>query len=156
MKIARSSGLALALLTVSTVQPSSAQDPAAANGTWNLDIAKSDFGKETPPKSVRLIIAGTSTSRTWSAETVLPDGKSQKVSYKGAVDDRFYPIKGDPDGATFAYMKDGSFAVKDKSGKVVETTTWSLSADGKTMTEHQTTHTPAGDVTHTIVLRKAK
>ena len=72
------------------------------------------------------------------------------------MDDRFYPIKGSSDGATFAYMKDGSFAVKDKSGKVVETSTWSLSADGRTMTVHSTIHTADGDVTRTYVYQKAK
>jgi hypothetical protein len=156
VEIARSVGLALALLAVGTVRPSYAKDLTAANGSWNLDIAKSDFGTDTPPKSARVIIAGASTSRTWSEETVSADGTRRKESWKGAVDGRFYPIKGDPDGATFAYMKDGSIAVKDKSGKVVENTTWSLSADSKTITQHQTIHTMAGDESRTIVLRKAE
>ena len=156
MKIARSGGLAWALLAVGAVQLSHAQYPTAANGTWNLDIAKSDFGTDTPSKSARVVLAGTSTSRTWSEETVSADGTLQKESWKGAVDGRFYPIKGDPDGATFAYMKDGSIAVKDKSGKVIENTTWSLSADSKTITQHQTIHTASGDESRTVILRRAE
>ena len=156
MRIVRSVGWALALLAVGTVQLSHAQYPTAANGTWNLDIAKSDFGTDTPPKSARVVLAGTSTLRTWSEETVSADGTAQRESWKGAVDGRFYPIQGDPDGATFAYMKDGSIAVKDRSGKVVENTTWSLSADGKTLTQHQTIHTASGDESRTVVLRRAK
>ena len=156
MKIARSIGLALALLAGGATRPSYAQYLTAANGTWDLDIAKSEFGTDTPPKSARVILAGTSTSRTWLEETVSRNGTSQRESWKGTVDGRFYPIKGDPDGASFAYMKDGSIAVKDKSGKVVENTTWTLSADGKIITQHQTIHTAAGDESRTIVLRRAE
>jgi hypothetical protein len=87
---------------------------------------------------------------------VFADGTSRKESWKAAVDDRFYPVQGDPDGATFASMKDGSIAVKDKSGNVVETTTWSLSADDKTLAQHETIHTMVGDETRTIVLQKAE
>src|ERR1700733_6467898 len=97
---------------------------AAINGTGNLDIAKSDFGTTAPPKSLTMTLAGTATSRMWTTKGVAADGKSRTASYNGAADGRYYPITGSPDGSTFAYMKDGSFAVKDKSGKVVQTTAW--------------------------------
>jgi hypothetical protein len=155
------------LLAVAVCMATSAGQPAYAqnttgfdayDGTWSLGIAKSDFGKTTPPlKSVRLIITSTPTSRKWTQVTVGADGKSQTMSYNGAVDNRYYPVTGSPEGATFAYMKGGSFAIKDKSGKViVETAAPSLSADGKTMTEHRTIHTPDGDVTEVAVLQKEK
>ncbi len=125
-------------------------------GTWNLDTAKSDFGKMVPPKSETLvIISSTPTSEKWTQERMDEDGKSQKTSYDGAVDDKFYPIAGDPEGSTFAFMKDGSWAVKDKSGKVIETGTASVSADGKTLTLHVMRHTPDGDVTTSSVYQKA-
>jgi hypothetical protein len=152
--------LAIAVcLAPGAVQRSYAQnkmDLAAANGTWDLNVAKSDFGKEAPPKSIRMILTGTGTARGWTMDTVEADGKSEKISYSGTVDGRFYPVKGDTEGSTFAYMKDGSFAMKDKSGKVVATSTWSLSADGKTMTVHMIVHTPNGDVTNTGVYQRAK
>jgi hypothetical protein len=109
-----------------------------------------------PPKSETLvIISSTPTSEKWTQERVDADGKSAKMSYDGAVDDKFYPIAGDPDESTFAFMKDGSWAVKDKSGKVVETGTGSVSADGKTLTLHVVRHTPDGDVTTSSVYQKA-
>jgi hypothetical protein len=83
------------------------------------------------------------------------DGKTDKMAYKGAVDDTFYPIAGDPDGSTFAFMKDGSWAVKDKAGKVIETGTASVSADHNTLTLHVVRHTPDGDVTSSSVYQKA-
>jgi hypothetical protein len=125
-------------------------------GTWNLDTAKSDFGKMAPPKSETLvIISSTQTSEKWTQDLVDADGKEAKMSYDGAVDDKFYPIVGDPDENTFAFMRDGSWAVKDKSGKVVETGTASVSADGKTLTLHVVRHTADGDLTTTSVYQKA-
>jgi hypothetical protein len=146
-------------MATSMGQPAYAQNnpgSKAINGTWNLDIAKSDFGKTASPKSLTMTLAGTPTSRMWTTKGVTADGKSRTESYNGAVDDRYYPITGSSDGATFAYMKDGSFAVKDKSGKVVQTTTYALSADGKTMTLHNTYHTPDGEVTHVAVFQKER
>jgi hypothetical protein len=146
-------------MATSTGQPAYAQNnPAvvAYDGTWDMDVAKTDFGNVAAPKSMRLTITSTLTSRKWTNVSVSADGKSQTESYSGALDDRFYPIKGNSNGATFAYMKDGSFAVKDKSGRVVQTTTYSLSAGGETMTLHNTVHTPDGDVTHVAVFQKEK
>lgn len=125
-------------------------------GTWNLDTAKSDFAKLPPPKSETLtILNSTLTAQKWMQERVDGEGKTVKMAYSGAVDDKFYALVGDPDGNTFAFMKDGSWAVKDTAGKVVETGTASVSADGKTLTLHQTFHTADGDVTTTPVFQKA-
>ena len=110
-------------------------------GTWNLDTAKSEFGKMPPPKSETLvIISATPTSEKWTQERVDSEGKSAKMSYDGAVDEKFYPITGDPDESTFAFMKDGSWAVKDKSGKVVETGAGGVSGWQDTDAEHGAAH----------------
>jgi flagellar basal body rod protein FlgG len=148
-----------ACMGTSAGQPAYAQNKAgfdAYDSTWNMDIAKTDFGNMPAPKSVRLTLSGTKTSRKWTQVTVGADGKSQTRSYHGAADNRYYPINGDPDAATFAYLKDGSFAIKDKSGKVVQTTTYSLSADGATMTLHSTYHSPRRDETHVAVFQKER
>ncbi len=49
----------------------------AYDGTWSLDIAKTDFGKTAPPKSQRMTLTGTPTSRKWTTQTVAADGKSR-------------------------------------------------------------------------------
>jgi hypothetical protein len=148
-----------ACMATSAGQPAYAQNKAdfdAYDGTWNLDIAKTDFGNMAAPKSVRLTLSHTPGSRKWTQESVGADGKSRTESYDGPADNRYHSITGDSDGATFAYMKDGSFAIKDKSGKVVQTTTYSLSADGATMTLHNTHHSPHGDETHVAVFQKER
>jgi hypothetical protein len=153
------------ILAVAACMATSAGQPAypqinagldAYDGTWNLDIAKTDFGNSAAPKSVTLTLTGTRISRKWTQVTVGTNGKSQTRSYDRATDNRYYPITGSPDGSTFAYMTDGSFAVKDKSGKVVQTTTYSLSADGSTMTLQSTRHSPHGEETHVAVFQKER
>jgi hypothetical protein len=82
-------------------------------------------------------------------------GKATHTSYDGAADDQHYPIKGDPEAMTFAFLKNGGWEIKDKTGKVVETGTADVSEDGKTLTLHVIRHTPDGDVTTTSVYDKA-
>ena len=103
-----------------------------------------------------MTLSHTPGSRKWTQVSVGADGKSRTESYDGPSDNRYHSITGDSGGATFAYMKDGSFAVKDKSGKVVETTTYSLSADGATMTLRSTCHSPHGNETHVAVFQKER
>ncbi len=135
---------------------------ADANGTWAVDVARSDFSKQTPPvKSITMSLTGSSSVRQMTEEVVFASGKSEKVSLSTAALDRFYPVHFDPvesapEGLKFAYLKDGSFALKNKSGKIIETSTWSLSSDGQTMTIRTVEHTPNGDMTHTTVWDKTK
>ncbi len=151
--------LALGAAAYADDQPSSL---AAANGTWDVDVARSDFSKRTPPvKRITMSLAGSSSVRQMTEEVVFASGKSEKVSLSTAALDRFYPIHFDPvgsapEGLTFAYLKDGSFALKNKSGKIIETSTWSLSSDGRTMRIRTVEHTPNGDMTHTTVWDKMK
>lgn len=127
-------------------------------GTWKLDPAKSDFGKMPPPKSETLtIMVATPTSAKWKMKRETSDGKMVEESYSGAVDEKFYDMPGDPDGATFAFMKDGGWAVKSKDGKVVENgTSATVSDGGKTLTLKSVSHTPDGDVNLTSVYTKSK
>jgi hypothetical protein len=89
----------------------------AANGTWVLDIAKSDYGRGTPSKSNRLVYANTSTSMAWSQEIVSADGRTSKLSYVGVLGN-FAPITGDSDGNSMAYLDVGTYAIKNKAGRV--------------------------------------
>lgn len=146
--------LCMAAATVQRAYPQNNSD-AAFLGTWNIDLAKSDFGKAPPPKSQKLVITSNSpTSKKWTMETVDADGISHRWSYDGARDGKFRSI-GDPEGMTFAFMNDDTIAMKDKSGKVIETGTSTISADGTTLTVRITHHTPDGDVTSTSVYQKA-
>jgi hypothetical protein len=40
-----------------------------------------------------------------------------KESYNGAADSQFYPIKGSPDGTTFAYMKNDLLHLRKSQGR---------------------------------------
>lgn len=150
-------------VTLALGASASAKDPASiasANGTWNLDFAKSDpsnpWKHMRPLKSGTMTLSGNATTRQWTTEWVTTDGKSLAASYSGGVDDHFYPVRyspaeGAPEGMTFAYMKDGSFAFKDPSGNALSTSTWSLSPDGRTMTVRSVERAEKGEETHTSV-----
>jgi hypothetical protein len=138
-----------------------AQDKKASPyvGTWELNVAKSDFGKTPPshiPKSETLVIMPTTsdTDRKFTMRGVGPDGKPFEMSFDGATDGKFHPT-GD-NGASFAFLQDGSWAVKDQSGNVVETGSTTVSDDGKTLTSKIVRRTPDGEITSTAVYDRVK
>lgn len=126
-------------------------------GTWKLDTAKSDFGKMPVPKSETIwIMSATPTAEKWKMNSVDASGKSTDTSYSGAADDKYYPIKGDPEGATFAFLKNGGYQVKGKDGTVLETGTAAVSDDGKMLTLTTVRHTADGDMNSSAVYTKEK
>ena len=154
-------GVAVGALLVGAAQSGYAQTGntgKALEGTWVLDTSKSDFGKIPAPKSETLwIMKATPTVEKWKVKRVNADGTTVEESYTGAVDEKFYAMPGDPDGATFAFMKDGGWAVKGKDGKVVENgTSATVSDGGKTLTLKSVSHGPDGDVNLTSVYTKSK
>ena len=84
-----------------------------------------------------MVIIGTATSRKWTIGEVDANCKSLKTSYDGAVGDRFYSF------GRRLWMEPLSC----KAGKVFQTSSWSLSADGRTMTVRTLIRTPDGNVT---------
>jgi hypothetical protein len=125
-------------------------------GTWNLNVAKSAFGK-TPalyiPKSETLVIlAGNSDDdRKFTLRGIGANGKPFQMSFDGAADDEPHPT---PGGGSLAYLKSGGWVVRDKNDSVVETGTSSISDDGKTLTNSAVHKTPGGDVNTTLIYDK--
>ena len=77
-----------------------------------------------------------------------------QMSLDGATDGKFHAT-GD-NGASFVFLSDGSWQVKDSSGNVVETGTGMVSEDGKTFTSKAIHKTPDGEITTTSVYDKVK
>jgi hypothetical protein len=104
-------------------------------GTWKLDVAASKFEPGPPPQSQ---------TRTWDAsgnvdvKSVSPSGKTGGYSYTIVTDGKGHPA-GDtiPNGSdTLTAKKVSSHLITakfTKAGKVVESTTYTVSADGKTL-----------------------
>jgi hypothetical protein len=129
-------------------------------GTWKLNVAKSDFGKlpaSQIPKSETLVILPTDseTGRKFTVNGVGGDGKPFEMSFDGATDGKPHPSSSN-DGSSIAFLTDGSWEMKDKSGSVVETGSATISDDGKVFTSTTVHKTPNGQITTTAVFDKVK
>jgi hypothetical protein len=104
-------------------------------GTWKLNVAASKFVPGPPPQSQM---------RTWGADGAVnitgvnAAGKTAGYAYTINGDGKGYPVSGAiPNGAdTISSKKAGANELKatfTKAGKVVESTTFTVSKDGKSL-----------------------
>jgi len=120
-------------------QPSFAQsgsDPFL--GVWQLNVAKSKFSPGPPPKSQTMYI--------WEDEAKIR--KNSQVTISGAgvpnavvaihiYDDTPRPVSGAQGYDSSAYTRVDDHTIKSRylnAGKVLQTATWTVSQDGKTLT----------------------
>ena len=125
-------------------------------GTWKLNVAKSKYNPGPAPQS---------STRTWDAmgmvmvNGVNAAGKSMSYGYTIKDDGKEYPTMGAiPNTAdkisskkAGADMYEANFT---KAGEQVETTTFKISKDGKTLTIHAKGKTPAGEFDNLQVWEK--
>jgi len=112
-------------------------------GSWTLDLTGQAAGG---PKSITLVTSDAGGGKWKSAiTTVGADGKSTTSEVTYAVDGKDYPVTGDPTMDSDAFMSpDPNTLViaEKKGGKLVDTLTAKLSADGNT--QNATTVTADG------------
>ena len=113
----------------------SAAPSAKFIGTWNLDLSGMPASPP-PPKSITLTTtdAGSGKWKT-TIESVGADGKATKSEVTYAVDGKDYPVTGDPtmDSNSFTSPEPNTLVILEKKGgKLVDTLTTTLSADGNT------------------------
>ena len=130
-----------------------AQSDAFA-GSWKLDVAKSKFDPGPAPKSQ---------SRVWdssgkiSVEGVNAAGKQVTYGYTIKTDGSSYPVTGAiPNGADAITTKSVSAnkveSTFKRAGKPVETTSFSVSKDGKVLTIDAKGSTPDGIAFHNVTV----
>ncbi|MFZ1991291.1 MAG: hypothetical protein WAW96_16145 [Alphaproteobacteria bacterium] len=104
-------------------------------GTWSLDVTGMPASPP-PPKSVTLVTSDAGGGKWKSTvETVAADGKTTKTEVTYAADGKDNPVTGDPNIDTNAFTSpDPNTLViaEKKGGKLVDTLTSKLSADGNT------------------------
>ncbi len=123
------------------------------SGTWNLDASRSDFGPMPPPDSIVLVVA--------HKDPALKVTSTQKVEQATLTNERNLTTDGKPNTNKLRSL-DGEQDVVSTSrwnGAALVTTfkmqsqgialdmkdTWTLSADGKTLTVSRGIATPQGD-----------
>ena len=114
---------------------SSAQAPDPILGTWKLNLTKSSYATP-PPKSMTVTIAPATKGYAITVESVGADGQPQKWGYTSTFDGSENSVSGNPgiDSVVAKTTGSGGTVMYKKAGKVVSTTTSTLSDDGKMMT----------------------
>jgi hypothetical protein len=138
MKAARVPFAALLVTSVVALWPASsaAQDDPFL-GTWVLDVAKSKLEPGPPPKDQTVIFEAAGEGVKITAKTTDADGSQRTFSYTGKYDGKDYPATGDPNWDMQSLKRTDANTLemtRKRAGKVVETGTNVVSADGKTRT----------------------
>ena len=125
-------------------------------GTWKLNLAKTKYNAGQAPKSTTLVIEAAGQGVKLTSNTVLADGTARKISYTATYDGKDAAVTGTPDYDTISLKKtaNGSEGSRKKAGKVLQTFTRVVSADGKTMTVTSTGTNAAGKVDNVQVYDK--
>jgi hypothetical protein len=107
-------------------------------GTWTLNVAKSKYSNNNPPKSTTLTIEGSGNVTTTTVDVVANDGTSQHWGWRSAYDGRDTRITGNNPNADSASRRRVSPTTTEttfkKDGKVTTVNPAVVSDDGKTMT----------------------
>ncbi|MET0212575.1 MAG: hypothetical protein ABW292_06215 [Vicinamibacterales bacterium] len=133
----------LCALVVVSVLVSTAVVIAVDNnvGTWQLNLAKSNYSPGPAPKSQTLKIeAWGDDGVTYAADGVGADGKPTHTEFQAKYDGKDYPFKGNPDADKLSYKRidantlEVTTTLKGKNTTAVKVV---VSADGKTRTVTQ-------------------
>ena len=107
-------------------------------GLWQLNVAKSKFSPGPPPKSQTIYIWEDETKiRKSSQVTINAAGVPTAVVLIHIYDDTPRPVQGAQGYDSSAYTRVDTHTLRSRylnAGKVLQTATWTISQDGKTLT----------------------
>jgi hypothetical protein len=111
-------------------------------GTWKVNLAKSKYSPGPPPRSSTAIWEAVGQGLRITGERIDAQGNPTKLDF-GVIsfDGKSYPATGDPayDATSYKQVNVSTFEfTRTKAGRVVQTETTVLSADGKSRTNTQT------------------
>jgi hypothetical protein len=113
-----------------------AQSKDALIGTWNLNLGKSDFQPDSTMQSRTLVIEAKGNAISVSQKTIAQDGHASFVDFTAGYDGKDTPISGSV--LDTVALKRPNASTVERTGKIrgeaVETSTMSLSSDGKVLT----------------------
>ena len=134
---------ALAILALAAVFASALPQPGFAQsnpriGTWKLNLAKSTYSPGPPPRSQTILSEPVGQGLRGTTESIDAQGNPAKGIFGPYLfDGKSYPVTGNPafDAVSLKQVNDSTVEqTRTKAGKVVQTTTDVISADGKTWT----------------------
>lgn len=130
-----------------------AADPA--NGTWELNLAKSKFASGPASKSQTRTYEVVGERLTYTNKVVDADGKSRLVQFTVNYDGKDYPETGEPSVDMISYKRIDRFTIENiekKAGKVVARNRRVVSADGKVMTVTSVSTNEKGETLMTVLV----
>ena len=125
----------LSLVVGSTRAVLAQSDPAI--GTWKLNTAKSRYDPGPMPKSNTIAITAAGSGYHVVAKGEDAKGQPTGIDYTATFDGKDSPVKGAPAYDTTSLKRvdaNTTEQIRKKEGKMVQTATRKISADGKTMT----------------------
>ena len=125
------------LLTVGSAAVAAAPAADPVIGTWQINVAKSKFSPGPAPKADTRIYASTDQGTVMTWTSVGADGKETVVKSTFKADGKDYPLTGAAnfDSLSLKQVDDHTVqSTQKKGGKVIGTTTRTVSKDGKVLT----------------------
>jgi hypothetical protein len=126
-----------AILTVGAAGEVSAATADPVVGTWTLNLDKSKFNPGPAPKSQTRVYAQTADGISMKVTGTSADGSAISAESNYKYDGKDYPITGAPNYDTLALKRVNGSTVKSTQklkGKIVGTTTRTVSGHGKVLT----------------------
>jgi hypothetical protein len=127
-------------------------------GTWKTNVAKSTYSPGPPPRSQTVTYRAEGQGLRLTVEGVDAQGNPAKLDFGVIFDDgKSHPLSGVPnfDAQSFKVVNDSTaWTIRTKAGKVVQTLTSVLSADGETETMTFTAVNTNGQQVNNVVVRE--
>jgi hypothetical protein len=156
-RIAVALGVVVLVLSVSVWAQNTAQTKSGSNvGTWELNIAKSNYISGTAPKSVTLTIAAAGAGFKHSVDVLNADSTVQHWETIGNYDGKDCPVIGNNANADMIARTRVDVntlkSIYKKGGKVTTTATSVVSGNGKTMTVTTTGTNASGQAVNNVAV----
>ncbi len=135
--LARLFALGVCVVVASVLVVSVSAQASPEIGTWKLNVAKSKFSPGPAPKSQAVTFAAAGQGIKSTVDGVGADGSKIAQSYTANFDGKDVPLTGSALADTVSLKRISATTVErtdKKGGKVVQTITRVMSADGKSMT----------------------
>jgi hypothetical protein len=149
--------IALLSMAVATALPESGigQTTNQPTGVWKLNLAKSTFSPGPAPRSQTLTYERDGQAFRATNDGIDAQGNSTKGIFVYAYDGKSYPVTGvlDFDATTNKVINESTVEMtRTKAGKVVQTQTRVMSADGKTLTFRATGTNASGQQINNVAV----
>ena len=125
------------------------------NGTWKLNVAKSKYTPDPPPKSATITYEETVDGIKRTGGSVDAEGKTTPFEYTAKYDGKDYPVTGPDlyDAITIKRIDDQTAeSTLKKSGKAVGNAQRVVSKDGKVLTLTITGTNSKGEKMHNVAV----